>query len=373
MFIVKIKFLVQPSSAFVSDCKNLSFSLENLDINKSYKVILENGTLQTKIHLKSVDCGVVHKDILFVNSATRVNGIIDLNFNSADDFAVVSLYANIYENIEQEYALTDIAVFSLQIKSKLAINNSNKVSVFPSIVNADERANVSVKAKPHSKIQFSINSKRFVVSTNYEGEGSISLRGIDVLGRDKMDRETVQKFAISYATADDNYTQFFDSGSYINFVPNTMRTLQATNIENEPECAIIDKAPVNGIFVKNLDNFCDPHSFVGEYSVFKTNTFFSNKIGYCSQQLEIAPADSFENCRIYNSTSVSYLDNGIGLSVFASQQNDKTLKTLASRIFLNVVPSSFDNLGSKTYVGTIVKPYASSHKIFVSKIGRAHV
>ena len=366
---MSVKLKLQPFSAVKSLTKDVGFVITGLDKDKVYKISFENATHNREIDVNSVDHGNIIEKNIYASKVGEIQGKINLNVFESDSASVISIYANIYERVDTKFNLTDIAAFAFQIQSDAKAGEGDKVSVYPPFVQQNDKATIRVKTTPNSNLQVAINNKRFLVKSNYAGEGSISFRAIDVLTGTSQSSESLQKFAVTYSKQKDNYSQQYDSGVFLHFVPQGMKALQATNDVGTPSCAIIDPAPGAGLVLNKVDDYCVDSAVVGDMSIFDSSSnFYNSKVGYCSDIEEVYPKTSTEPCRIYNSTSVAYLSNGTGLAVFSSQLNSTTNINAASRVFVSRLPSTLKYKGNVVRDGTIIKPYQYYHTLTPSKV-----
>ena len=372
---MSVKLNLKPFSASISQTKSVAFSLAGFDVNKKYRVAFENATFDRNIKVVSLDGGLTLNDKFYVNNLESVNGKIDLSLYETDSVGVVSIYANIEEFTEAEsWRLSDISAFAFQIENAKTKTTGDKISIYPPFVNIQQKTTINVQTDPNSDIHVLVNNKRFVIKSNFAGEGSFSFRGIDVLSGTPESISSLQKFPIMYSKSSDNYTEVYDSGSFVHFVPENMKALQATNASAEPECAILDPSPGQGLTIQKLDDFCIDGPVVGEYSIFNedNDSYYNSKVGFCSSPTQIYPLESNEAvCRIYNSTSSAVLSNGAGLVVFSSQEtssSDDVVPSLASRVFVAHIPSSLKYKGNPVRDGTIVRPPNFYHTVTPSNI-----
>lgn len=367
---MSIKLKLQPFSASITNTKSISFKLSNLKRDKSYRISFENATLNRAIRVVSSSNGTFAGDKIFIQNVEEVEGKIDLSLYESDAISVVSIYANIEEKNDSDiWKLSDIAAFSFQIENSKA-SGTEKVSVYPPFVGPEDKATVIVQTDPNSNLQVVINNKRFVVKANFSGQGSISFRPIDVFSGSPASASALQKYPVYYSKSKDNYTELYDSGVFVHFVPESMKALQATNDPGAPACAIIDPTPGQGLTINKLDDFCIDGSVVGPLSIFDTDSedsnFYNSQVGFCEDIQKIYPVEDQESvCRIFNSTSSTILPNGSALVAFASQEtfaNDPyTIPTLSSRIFVAHIPTSLKYSGNLVRDGTVIKPPAFYH------------
>lgn len=368
---MSVKLKLQPFSAIASQTKDITFVVSGLDSSKKYRIFFENASLHRAAKVVSSEKGIFVGDRLSVSNTESVSGKIDLSVHEVDNISVASIYANIEEQTESDsWRLSDIAAFSFQIENSTKKTSADKVSVYPPFVGLQQKATIKVNSEPNSNLHVSINSKRFVIKTNFSGEGTFSFRAIDILGGSLASSTALQKFHVTYYKPQDNYKEAYDSGVFVHFVPKSMKALQATNDPEAPECAILDPIPGEGLTLQKLDDFCLDGPVVGSLSVFdaddESSAYYSSKVGFCTEPKQIYPGTADDAlCRIYNSTDSTSLHNGAGLVVFASQEtfaNEETpAPNLASRVFVANIPSSLKYSGNPVRNGTILKPPAFYH------------
>ena len=368
---MSVKLKLQPFSATLSQAKSIGFLLSGFDKTKKYKIVFENATNNRPITVLASNHGNLVDKNLYVNDRTEVEGKIDLNIGEHESYSVVSIYANIYERLDSEFALSDIAAFAFQIESNITQKSNDKITVFPPFVQKTDKATIKIKTDPNSKLQVSVNNKRFVIHTNYEGVGSMSFRAIDILSGEISESSALQKFPITYHKAIDNYSEQYDSGVFLHYVPDGMKALQATNDPEVPACAILDAAPTEGLVLNKIDDYCVNAAVVGDMSIFDSESnFYNSKVGYCSELSEVYPktTTNTQPCRIYNSTSITELSSGINLAVFSSQINSQTNPNPAGRVFVSKLPNTFKYQGSSVRDGTIIKPFDYIHVLTPSAV-----
>lgn len=370
--LVKLKLI--PFSATASKTNSINFVLSGLSSSSEYRITFENATSNKPVFVKAVDSGSFSSDKIFAKDVSIVNGKIDLNVSEVDSYDVISVYANVEEKINNSWKLKDIAAFSFQIEKTINKRTTDKVSVYPPFVGMEDKVSVKVKTDPNSSLQVLVNGKRFLVKSNYSGEGSISFRSLDILSGTGSSSGGLKKFPVYYSKKEDNFNESYDSGSFIHFVPENMKALQASNDPNIPECAILDSSPSQGLTLNKLDNYCIDGAVVGEYSIFNNeSSFYDSKVGFCSSLKEVYPNSEINpSCRIYNSTSCSLLHNGSGLLVFSAQQSDASdeKKNLTSRVFVANLPSSLKYNGNPVRNGSIVAPPKFYHSVTPSNISK---
>jgi len=375
---VPIKLKLQPFSAIASQTKDVSFVISGLDISKKYRIFFENASLQRAAKVISSEKGTFVGDRLSVSNTETVSGKIDLSILEIDNISVASIYANIEEQTESEsWRLSDIAAFSFQIENSTKKTSGDKVLVYPPFVGLEQKATIKVHSEPNSNLHVSINHKKFVVKTNFSGEGAFSFRAIDILGGSVSSSNAMQKFHVTYYKPQDNYKEAYDSGVFVHFVPENMKALQATNNPQAPECAILDPTPGEGLTLQKLDDFCLDGPIVGSLSVFdvddQNSAYYNSKVGFCTEPKQIYPGTTDDSvCRIYNSTDSSSLNNGAGLVVFSSQETfaseEVPVPNLASRVFVANVPSSLRYNGNPVRNGSILKPPSYYHTATPSNV-----
>lgn len=370
---MSVKLKLQPFSAIASQTKSISFVLSSFDASKKYRISFENATLNKDAKIISCKTGTNSGNKLFISNTEEVSGTIDLSLLETDVVSVVSIYANVEEYTESEkWRLSDIAAFSFQIENSSKKTTGDKISIYPPFVGLEQKATIKVNTEPNSNLHVIVNSKKFIIKSNFSGEGSFSFRAIDVLGGSSSSSNVVQKFQVTYSKPNDGYKEIYDSGSFIHFVPESMKALQATNDPEVPECAILDATPGQGLTIQKLDDFCIDGPVVGPYSIFDSSatdsTFYNSKVGFCTNPKQVYPTASNDAvCRIFNSTSSSTLNNGSGLVVFSSQEtfasDPYVFPTLSSRVFVAHVPSSLKYKGNPVRNGSVIKPPKFYHTI----------
>jgi len=371
---VSAKLKLQPFSAPLSGTKAIAFTVSNLDSSKSYRIEIENATFNRTLKPNTLTNGFVSGNHVYVEGTAIVSGRVDLGLTEADSASVISVYANVEEKTDSGvWRLSDIAAFSFQIESSVPKGTGDKISVYPPFVGLQEKATIKVHSKPNSSLRVSVNSKNFVVKTNYSGEGSISFRAIDVISGSSLSSKTLLKFPVLYSMPNDKSGQIFDSGSYVHFVPEEMKALQATSDPAAPECAILDPIPGEGLTLRKLDDFCVDGAVVGDMSIFdEESTFHNSKAGFCSDLNEVYPVSNEAVCRIFNSTSSALLHDGSGLVVFSSQEtfenSPDVMPTLSSRVFIASLPSSLKYKGNPVRDGSILNPPRFYHTVTPSNI-----
>jgi hypothetical protein len=106
---------------------------------------------------------------------------------------------------------------------------------------------------------------------------------IDIITGTSESSTSLQKFPINYYLANDNYSKPHGSGAFLHYVPQGIKALQATNEPDAPSCAIIDSAPVSGLTLETVDDYCVNSAVVGDMSICDSSSdFYNSKVGYCS-------------------------------------------------------------------------------------------
>jgi len=372
---VPVKLKLQPFSSTIAQTKSIVFVLSDLDFSKKYRISFENATLDRLAKIISCDNGSIIGDKVIISQVESFSGKLDLNLYDSDSVSVVSIYANVEEYKElEEWGISDIAAFSFQIENSSKKTTGDKISIYPPFVGLEQRATISIQTEPNSTVQIIINSKRFIVKSNFSGLGSFSFRAIDVLGGSSFSSNTLQKFPITYAKSNDEYKEIYDSGSFIHFVPENMKALQSTN-SGSTECAILDAEPGEGLTLEKLDKYCIDGAVVGSLSVFDKDTsdFYNSKVGFCTEPEKVYPIEGNDSvCRIFNSTSSSILKDGSGLVVFSSQETfeneTQPFPILASRIFVAGTHSSLKYKGNIVRDGSIISPPKFYHTVTPSNV-----
>ena len=368
------KLKLQPFSAPIAETKAIAFVVSGLVPSKTYRIGFENATFGRVLKPNTLSSGSVVGDKIIVGSVSEVTGRVDLALSEADAASVISVYANVEEKSESgAWRLSDIAAFAFQVQSSKVKSTGDRISVYPPFIGLQEKATIKVHTQPNSSLHVIVNDKKFIVKSNYSGEGSISFRAIDVLTGSSASSGTLQKFPIRYSRSADKHAETYDSGSFIHFVPEEMKALQATNDPEAPECAILDPIPGQGLKLEKLDDFCVDGAVVGSMSIFDDESaFYNSKIGFCSELKEVYPIDNDSVCRIYNSTSSTSLSNGSGLVVFSSQEtfesDENAFPTLSSRVFIANLLSSLKYNGNPVRDGSILKPPKFYHTAIPSGV-----
>ncbi len=379
---MSVTLKIQPFSSPIEKTKSLSFVLSGLNAEKRYRIHFENATLSRDVAVMEIDGVTISANRILVDSKNSIQGKMDLSMNPSDAVSVVSIYANIEEKTEGDiWILSDIASFIFQIENSKVETTGDNVSIYPPFVTANQNSTIKIHTKPNSSLQVSVNGKRFVVKSNYNGDGSFSFRTIDILSGSEKSSKTIQKYPIYYSTPIDQYKKEYNSGSFLHFIPESVKVLQATNEPSKPECAIIDRSPGPGLTVDTLDDFCIDGAVVGPYSIFdksdENSTYYNSKVGFCSDLKKIFPINTDPACRVYNSTSSTVLPNGSALVAFASQQTYSSdpyaIPSLASRIFVANFSTSLKYQGNPLRNGSILKPSAYYHSVTPSDIKAGEV
>jgi hypothetical protein len=111
---------------------NINFVLNGLQEDKNYKIIFENATCNRQIEILEVSQGNISGKYIYVSKTKELRGKIDLKFFEQDSSrSVISVYANIYEKVENEFKLVDIAAFAFQIESESINQGGSKIAVYP--------------------------------------------------------------------------------------------------------------------------------------------------------------------------------------------------------------------------------------------------
>lgn len=368
---MSVKLKLQPFSSSAQEAKNISFSINGLDSYKTYRIELENVTYSRKIIPNSISSGSIAGNKILVKDISEISGKIDILSDSNDSSDVVSIYANIEEQLDSgDWKLSNIAAFSFQIQRKIQKSNYCKIFLDPIFIGANDRATIKAQFKPESNVRIIVNDKKFIIKSNYKGEGSVSFRANDILTSSSFDSISLQKFPILYSLPDDNYKEIYDSGVFVHFVPEEMRALQATNDPEAPACAILDNSPSEGISINKYDNFCTTGSVVGDVSIFDNESgYYDSKTGFCADLKDVYPVDNEQICRIYNSLSSANISNGSGVVAFSSQEISENSKPiLASKVFIANIASSLKYKGNLVRNGSIIKPYKYFHTIIPSDV-----
>ncbi len=369
---MSIKLKLIPFSSSIANSKNVSFSVSGLNKNKKYKIQIENASIERLVTILFCNYNF-EKDYIYCDNTDSVEGNIDLNLNDSDYLSVISLFANVYEMVEDGWKISDIAAFSFQIESAEKNGPQDIFSVSPSFVSEEDKVVIKVNSTPNEDIKITINGKHFVIKTGFSGEGSISFRMIDTL-TDSLHKNVIKKYPILYYKKSDNFSKEYNSGYFLHYVPSNMRVLQSSG--SSPECSIIDPAPGPGLSLKPKESFCLEGQVVGQYSVFDNSEgseFYNANVGFCSSAKEIYPSDGEKNfCRIYNSLSAVHLENGNALLAFSSQEtfvsDPYVAPNLASKIFILSIPTSLKYAGGPVRSGTIIKPSKIYHSVHPKEI-----
>lgn len=350
---------------YLDDANKASYEISGLNSNKEYRISLENATHGINV--------VKPKEFAGVESIT---GNMDLSIPEHSKTSVVSVFANIEEKTNTGWKLSEISSFShffSRSKSKTPYN----VSIFPSFVGPSDTALIKIdSAAPNSSINVDINSKIFKIRTNSKGEGSMSFRGVDIISGSISNSQVIQQFPITTSSSNDSFSKQTVSNSVINFIPDKIRGLQATNDPGHPTCAIIDPDPGPGLSLQTKDNFCFSGSVVGPYSIFTSDKYINSNVGFCSNVTQITPSDN-DCCRLYNSTSSVILPNGAGLVAYSSQTTQQATQceeiTLASRIYITHIPTSLKYSGNPVREVTILKPAKFYHSTELTSVSSGDV
>jgi len=342
---VRTLLKLQPFSAPIDKTNSIGYKLTGLPSSKDIRVKFENGTFSHDCKMLTLDQGEVKGNYARPElGTTDITGTIDLNIPQHAENSVVSIYANIEAYIGGEWRLLDIAAFAFQIENPKEQVTMDKVRVEPAFVAPDERATIHIQTEANSHLRVYINGKTFVIRSNYEGEGSMSFRGIDILGGMAQSGSDLQRYPVTFSKPQDKHETIYQASVDVHYVPEAMRVLQATNDPGSPECAILDPDPGPGLQLKAAEDFCFEGAAVGELSIFDSESGYVNsRVGFCGDITEITPDPSSSGgvCRIYNSSDTALLPNGSALIAFASAYDpsvdggDLTKElTLSSRIFV---------------------------------------
>ncbi len=370
---------LQPFSAPIDKTNSIGYKLTGLPSSKDIRVKFENGTFGHDCKLLTLDQGEVKGNYARPESGTTdISGTLDLNVPQHAENSVVSIYANIEAYIGGEWRLLDIAAFAFQIENPKESVTMDKVRVEPAFVAPDERATIHIQTEANSHLRVYINGKSFVIRSNYEGEGSMSFRGIDILGGSTVGGSDLQRFPVTFSKPQDKHETIYHASVDVHYVPEAMRVLQATNDPGSPECAILDPDPGPGPQLKAAEDFCFNGAAVGDLSIFDADSGYVNsRVGFCGGISEITPDPSSSGgvCRIFNSSDTTLLPNGSGLVAFASAYDpsvdggDLTKElTLASRIFVAQTSTSLKFRGNPVRNGTILEPSDFYHSVIMNNL-----
>ena len=351
-------------------------TIENCETENSVEFLfhIDSSSYNRRIKIENVTEGYSFENIS-VSDFEFSDGYIYCNKNSnlikgylngISKEKDVSIYASTEDFIENKWILSSISAFYVQFpKSKDKI--TEKIIIDSSFVDFGDVFRLNIESSPYETICFDINGREIYVKTNGNGFSSYSIKSDYICNTDEI--QSLLKIPIIFSKKSENYSKKYNSGIYINIIPEKMKVLQSTNDLESPSCAIFDPSPGPGLKLESKDQDCFSGSVVGEFSVFNTGSSYKNShVGFCSEinKSYVNPSDQ---CRIYNKLSSTILPDGTCLSAFASQSNEYTSNgsySLASRIYISKNKTSLDVRGNPVRNGTIIRPYSFYHSIYIS-------
>ena len=228
--------------------------------------------------------------------------------------------------LDQE-SWSDFGVASLIVKEEEIAYDNSIISVSKSYISKDDKLEIYVKAEPNSIYDLKINDKSFGFKTNNDGFSSLFINPINFIEQSIINSKFVRSVLISLSSRVGNKEI---AKTRVEFVPESLYALAATNDPSRPSCVILDPDPVPAFSVSSdpLSDFCYDQPLVGK--AFKadgsdasdTTRIDSNYIncsnGYVSSAINVVESA----CKIYDSPKFVRFNQPLNYENFASPSSE---------------------------------------------------
>ena len=303
-----IKLKLYPPSGTIEDAKALKFEVSGVEAG-SIRIHIENathGTPATVSSLKNM------KDGTYL-------GVANIKMPAHLSHSMISIFAHIEEEqADGSYKTIQICPTIFTIENSVE-GVSDRLSVFPSFIGPEDLCSIRVAGKPKSKKVVSVNDKFFRTIINDEGLGSVSFKGVDVIGSENI--ETVQQLPIYLYNEEDNFTRKVFSDSYLSVLPSSL----AMHADIDPRCTPGDPDYVTPPWVQPED--CEDDGGGGGEG--PGITIPPNGLPTTCRK-ETVEINHQKTCRIFGH-SATLLNNGMVMHAYLSP--DKTVTDSADNTF----------------------------------------
>lgn len=301
-----VKLQLKPQTGTITDSKNISFEISGITSNNN-KLTIENSTHSVRAVIKNIQ-----------QENGLLQGIVDLNIPETSTQSAISILGILEEgDSDKTYKMLPALFYIKQSE----VSFKDKLTISPAFINLYETTSIKVLSKPNIRLIFSINDKRFPVTLNSEGIGSIHFKGIDAFP--ESDSKIANKFPIHVYTPETNYNKKEFTGLELTILPSDIKT-QAIVGDIDPRCELPDpwvlpdeckrggledpdpdifpRIPASGIPTKRCSTPCS-----------ETDTF---------NNFPVPIASSSIICRI-NDHSSTLINNGMVLHTYTSVSKEE--------------------------------------------------
>jgi len=334
------ELVIQPQFGTAEDAKSLKAILRDIVNENGVRIKFENATNRVPVLVNGLKSLELPAGIQFVEAN------LNLSIPEFSSHAAISIYASIeVKNEDDEYELRDLVsgIFFMTTEAQVF---DGAISIYPAFVGPDESSQVNLIANPKDRIIVVVNDKHFSVLTNADGEGSITLRGTDVMDDEQV--AVVQKFPIEVLTSKDNFTEKLPTGAYLHCIPEAI-AMHANCDPDEPDAICLDAAELSAPPV--LETQPGPTDNIPKLPFgVPVETSEAN----CANQ-DVPPADAVCTIQDYSTT---HLSNGMALTAFVGRSIDEDLDPYVGlpglgRVFVTASNTSLTERVFRTNFGSI--------------------
>ena len=157
------RFLITPQYGSRDQSKNVSFKIDGLVNANGLRIKLENATCKTNV---IVD-GIKENYIEVEKGKTFLEGVVDLNMAEPCSQSMITIFANIAEEIEDgSFKVVEISPSAYHIQPKKIISFSRSLELTNPFLNKNEICGIKIDTENNKRFIFSINDRRFSIITN---------------------------------------------------------------------------------------------------------------------------------------------------------------------------------------------------------------
>lgn len=274
----------------------LSASLHNLPLGK--RILVEFSNLD----FLQISERIVFEES-FNSNQENLNSILNFSYkvnSDSDKF----IFAKIKVFNDEEWV--DLSVATAVFKDEVLNKTSGMMSISKRYISKNDKLEVLINGKKDSGYEFVVNNKNFGTKTNHNGIAKMALDPLSFIEQNVISSKFVK--SINIKLIDKTTGEEVDRES-VEFVPEKLYALAATNDPSRPGCVILDPDPVAAFSVSTdpFSDFCFDQPLIGDSfttdgSKFSNTTRIDSQYvnctnGYVSSAINVVDA----SCKIYNS------------------------------------------------------------------------
>lgn len=295
----------------------LRASIDNLPVGSVVSIQFLNLDFKN-INDKIIYDEEINWDLINTKDSFGFSLIVDNDF---DRFLFVQI------KILDKGSWVDFGVASFVIRDEDSISGNEVLSVSKHYISRNDKLEIQVRAEPSTVYDLKINDKSFGFKTDASGYSNLFLDPINFIEQSIISSKFVRSVSISLNSrvGGNNIAT-----TKVDFVPESLYALAATNDPSRPSCVILDPDPVPAFSVSSdpLSDFCYDQPLVGRAFFAdgrdaSNTTRLDSKYVNCSNGY-VSSAISVVNsaCKIYDSPKFVRLEQPLRHEGFPAPASD---------------------------------------------------